>query len=115
MNKKDMLERLINYYTDGNKARFAAMIGVKPQTVSAWLARDTFDVEVIYANCKGVSGDWLLSGQGDMIRKNENAGDADGWLAEKVKFLEGIIADKERTIQILMDQQKKGDELSDVG
>ena len=50
-----------------------------------------------------------------MIRKNENAGVADGWLVEKVKFLEGIIADKERTIQILMDQQKKGDELSDVG
>ena len=113
MSKKEMLERLISYYTDGNKARFAAMIGVKPQTVSAWLARDTFDVEVIYANCKGVSGDWLLSGQGEMIRKNNPAGD-DGRLASEIAYLERILAEKERTIMILMDQQKKGSKLSDA-
>ena len=114
MSKKEMLERLISYYTDGNKARFAAMIGVKPQTVSAWLARDTFDVEVIYANCEGISGDWLLSGQGEMIRKNNPTTGDDGRLIEKVALLEKLLAEKERVIMLLMDQQKKGDKLSDV-
>lgn len=67
MNKSDMLESLINYYTDGNKARFAAILGVKAQNISAWIARNTFDAELIYAKCSGVSADWLLSGQGEML------------------------------------------------
>ena len=33
MKKSDILESLINFYTDGNKARFATKIGVKPQTI----------------------------------------------------------------------------------
>ena len=49
MLKSEMLECLINYYSDGNKAKFSAHIGVKPQTVSAWIARNTFDAEVLYA------------------------------------------------------------------
>jgi len=68
MRKSEMLECLINYYTDGNKAKFSTHIGVKPQTVSAWLSRNTFDAEVIYEKCEGVSADWLLSGKGDMIK-----------------------------------------------
>lgn len=62
-----MLECLINYYTDGNKAQFAAMLGIKAQNVSAWIARNTFDAELLYAKCNGVSADWLLSGKGDML------------------------------------------------
>lgn len=67
MNKSDMLESLINYYTDGNKARFAAMLGVKAQNISAWITRNTFDAELIYSKCSGVSADWLLSGKGEML------------------------------------------------
>ena len=33
-----------------------------------WLSRNTFDAEVIYEKCEGVSADWLLSGKGDMIK-----------------------------------------------
>ena len=74
MQKSDMLECLINYYADGNKAKFSAQIGVKPQTVSAWISRNTFDAEALYANCKGISADWLLSyGEGDMIKSNNAA------------------------------------------
>jgi len=67
MNKSDMLESLINYYTDGNKAQFAAMLGIKAQNISAWIARNTFDAELIYSKCSGVSADWLLSGEGEML------------------------------------------------
>lgn len=72
MDKSTMLECLINYYTNGNKAAFAAMIGVKPQTISAWISRNTFDNEQIYAKCNDVSADWLLTGEGEMIRKDRD-------------------------------------------
>ncbi len=63
-----MLEQLINYYTGGNKSKFANMLDVRPQTINTWLTRKTFDAELIYSKCDSVSGDWLLSGNGDMIK-----------------------------------------------
>lgn len=74
MNKSEMLESLINYYTDGNKSKFAFMIGIKPQTINSWISRNTFKVELIYKTCKDVSTDWLLSGgEGNMISCKQNA------------------------------------------
>lgn len=67
MEKKDMLMALIQHFTAGNKAKFAKKLGVTPQTVSTWLVRNTFDADRIFAKCEGVNGDWLLSGNGDMI------------------------------------------------
>lgn len=72
MDKRIMLEQLINYYTDGNKAKFAAQVGIKPQLVSTWLSRGTYDAEVLYAGCPGMSGDWLLSGEGEMLKDKQN-------------------------------------------
>ena len=37
MDKKMILETLINHYAGGNKTRFASMIGVTPQLISNWL------------------------------------------------------------------------------
>lgn len=68
MDKVLMLEQLINHYTDGNKSKFANMLDIKPQTINTWLTRKTFDAELIYSKCDNVSGDWLLSGDGDMIK-----------------------------------------------
>ena len=68
MEKRDILEQLISHYANWNKAKFATLLGVSPQSISTWLARNTFDVDKIYANCVGVSGDWLLTGDGSMLR-----------------------------------------------
>ena len=118
-----MLECIINYYTDGNKARFAAISGVKPQTINTWSARNTFDAELIYSKCEGISGDWLLgNGEGEMLKTNNSAtatgngsiavngnnnnnvvaGGEIALLQERVKALEALLAEKERLIQVLM-------------
>lgn len=121
MEKSEMLECIINYYTDGNKARFAAIIGVKPQTINTWTARNTFDAELIYSKCDGISGDWLLgNGEGDMLKTNNSAtANGDGSVAvsgnnnshvvaggetallqERIKHLEELLAEKERLIRV---------------
>lgn len=67
-----MLEQLVNHYSDGNKSMFARLLGVKPQTINTWLNRGSFDGELIYSKCYKVNGDWLLSGEGDMLKSNES-------------------------------------------
>lgn len=68
MDKKAMIEALIDHYTEGNKAQFAKLLGISPQTVSAWVTRHTFDSELIYTKCRYVNASWLLTGEGEMLK-----------------------------------------------
>lgn len=70
MDKALMVEALVERYTGGNKSQFANMLGVSAQTISAWVARKTFDAELIYAKCSDISAKWLLTGQGNMLRSD---------------------------------------------
>ena len=71
-----MLEAIISHYTDGNKAKFATLLGLTPQTISAWMARNTFDSELIFTKCRGLSAKWLLSsGEGDMLVEQSSTTD----------------------------------------
>ena len=63
-----MILALIDHYSQGNKARFAGMLGVTPQTISTWISRNTFDIDKIFAKCEGISADWLLTGIGPMFK-----------------------------------------------
>ena len=66
-----MVEALIAHYTAGNKAQFAKLLGISPQTVSAWIARNTFDSELIYAKCRYLNASWLLTGEGSMLKSQQ--------------------------------------------
>lgn len=70
-----MLSALIQHFSAGNKAQFAKTLGITPQTVSTWLARNTFDADKIFACCEGINGDWLLSGKGDMLHSEQKLSD----------------------------------------
>lgn len=70
MTKKERLEALIAHYSEGKPTRFAKYIGVAPSTVSTWLARDSFDYDLLFAKCEMVSPDWLLTGKGKMLKSD---------------------------------------------
>ena len=67
-----MVECLVNHFCDGNKAKFAQMLGLKPQSINGWISRETFDAELIYNRIKGVSAEWLLSQEGEMLKQSQN-------------------------------------------
>lgn len=92
MNKKSMLEALISHFTNGNKAQFSKLLGVSPQTISAWIARNTFDSELIYAKCRHINPSWLLTGKGDMLVKNDVQQNVET-KREAIPAMEGIPSD----------------------
>lgn len=87
-----MLEALISHFTNGNKAQFSKLLGVSPQTISAWIARNTFDSELIYAKCRYVNPSWLLTGKGDMLVKNDVQQNVET-KREAIPAMEGISSD----------------------
>ena len=71
MTKKERLEALISHYSDGKPTRFAKYIGVAPSTISTWLARESFDYDLLFAKCEMISPEWLLTGKGSMLKSDE--------------------------------------------
>lgn len=74
MTKAEILNALINHYSEGNKSQFARKLGISAQGLSTWISRNTFDIEIIYSNCENISADWLLTGEGDMFKQPTKLG-----------------------------------------
>lgn len=70
MTKKERLEAIIDHYSDGKPSVFAKLIGVAPSTISSWLSRDTMDYDLLFAKCERLSSEWLLTGQGNMMKQD---------------------------------------------
>lgn len=71
INKAGVLDRIKSYYGLKNNAKLASFLGIAPTTISSWYARDSFDLDIIYSKCVDVSFDWLLTGEGAMLRTND--------------------------------------------
>lgn len=71
INKAEVLDRIKSYYGLKNNAKLASFLGVAPTTISSWYARDSFDLDIIYSKCVDISFDWLLTGEGAMLRTND--------------------------------------------
>ena len=113
MDKGTMLECLINHYTDCNKAAFARKLGVSPQVLSHWIGRKTFDNELIYQKCEGISAHWLLTGEGEMfeapsaptisqtVTASSHVTQTAGAPAETPAAINALLAAKDETIAAL--------------
>lgn len=69
--KREQLDKLISHYSNGNKTNFAELIGISPQGLNNWFNRGSFDIELVYNKLESISADWLLSGEGNMLKGEE--------------------------------------------
>ena len=90
---------LIKHYADGNKSRFASMLGVSPQAISTWEKRNTFDIELIYSKCENLNAKWLLTGTGEMFVSEEPRQQNSSSAEPMVDKLLGIIDKKDDIIR----------------
>lgn len=83
-----ILNKLKNHYSFKKDSDFARFLEIKPQTLASWYSRNTFDIELLYSKCVEINPDWLLSGKGEMLRKNEISAGRTNDLVEKIRLLE---------------------------
>ena len=68
MDKKELLENVINAFAEGSQAKFARMLGESPQAINAWLRRGTLDPIKLYNTFRQLNPHWLLTGEGEMLK-----------------------------------------------
>jgi len=72
MSKENYISLILNdlklHYNFKSDTEFSKFLGIAPQTLSSWYSRGSLNYNLVYAKCVGVSGDWLLTHQGEMFR-----------------------------------------------
>lgn len=86
IDKKLILNKIKDYYNFKSDTVFASFLGIRPQTLSNWLSRNTFDIETVYTKCVGISGDFLLSGKGDIFLQKKELKIKDVITSDETKY-----------------------------
>lgn len=101
MENKEIVNQLIDYYCGGHKAKFAEMLGVKPQTISSWISRNKFDISLVSAKCVEISKEWLLTGNGNMLKSEQDV------QTKNTKIDAASLADMVRRSQLQIDETQR--------
>ena len=72
MDKLLILNKLIEVLANGSESEFAKKIDVKPQVITNWKSRNTFNAEKIYTNCLNINPHFLLTGEGEVLKNEQN-------------------------------------------
>ena len=98
--KSSILDRIKEAYRLKNNAELARFLGVKPNTISNWYARNSIDYDIIFSKCDDLDLTWLING----IDKNGVSSEVipvdDLSMEEKETFKD--IAKDERTIRAII-------------
>lgn len=68
IDKALILSKIKKHYSFKSDAAFARFLDIKPQTLATWYSRNTFDIELLYAKCEYIDGNFLLSGEGEIVK-----------------------------------------------
>ena len=78
------------YFQINTGGELAEKLGVAPSTISTWKVRNTIDYELLFAKCESVNLNWLITGEGEMLKTDTPlAGSPD---------LISLIREKDKTI-----------------
>jgi len=70
IDKKLILSEIKSELGFKRDAEFARFLGIKPQTLSSWYSRNTYDTELVYSKCRFLNAEWLLTGEGEMRKRS---------------------------------------------
>lgn len=86
MIKVEILNSLKDYYGFEKDKEFSKFLGISSQVYSNWKSRNSFDIEMICFKCLEINPEWLISGKGEMLKRNVNDSDFQNKI-KKIPFL----------------------------
>ena len=111
MDKSKIIREIKLYLGFKNDTELADFLGIKQNTLSTWKSRNTMDYDLVISKCDFIDANWLLTGQGKMLKNaptpepapQESHSGADRYTAsleKQIALLEKNNASLEYTISI---------------
>lgn len=72
IDRKKILDDLMNYKGFQKKVELSDFLEIKPNVLSNWFTRNTFDENVIMQKFPDINRVWLLTGEGNMLKEDDS-------------------------------------------
>jgi hypothetical protein len=95
MDKTLIINSIIEHYKFKSDTEFARYLGITPQVLSNWKARNTYDAQLIYTKCLEINPEWLLTGNGHMVKTLDDTKVLPELVVENLRLREENITLKE--------------------
>lgn len=63
MEVSKILDEIKEYYKFKTDAEFARFLNIRPQSLSNWRSRNSFNPFLVYKQCPEINPDWILLGK----------------------------------------------------
>lgn len=111
LDKLHILNKIKDHYNIKKDAEFARFLGITTANMYTWIKRSTYDASTILAKCPDISAEWLLTGEGEMLKEKPSCQPTSTTSDENIlinKLLD-MIAKQQETIER---QQKSIEDLT---
>lgn len=68
MNKSKIIREIKLHLGFKNDTELADFLGIKQNTLSTWKSRNTMDYDLVISKCDFIDANWLLTGEGEMLK-----------------------------------------------
>lgn len=110
MDKTLILEELRKYKKFKTQTEFAEFLEITPQSISKWYKRNTFNIDILTKFFPEVSTEWLLTGEGEMLKKQDAPISVSNINGDNIGCgHDNTINNNDLTIHALLDQMKVKD------
>ena len=100
MYKTQIINDLMKYKGFKTKAEFARFLGISSQLLSKWIERDTFDIVKMTNAFPEINTNWLITGEGEMLKHIEEPTATEPQPGEQMKFdFSALIRVSEKTAE----------------
>lgn len=94
MASRNQLDQLVSVFASGNKSEFARRLGITKQSLNTWYNHEFLDIEKVFFACPGVSAEWLITGDGEMLTEKRSPVSLSDDLLIPFIHQEGLLAGK---------------------
>lgn len=71
--KRARIDKLVAKFAGGKKAELARRLEITKQSLNSWYKNEYIDIEKVYFTFPGVSSEWLLTGEGEMMQDSADS------------------------------------------
>ena len=70
LNKALIYEPIKNHFSLKSDTTLARFLDIKPQNLSSWIFRNTFDIDLVHSKCVDIDADFLITGEDPIFKNN---------------------------------------------
>lgn len=109
MDKTLILNKIKKYLNLKTDIEFAKYLGVSHSVLATWKKRNSFNLELIVAKCPNIDANWLITGEGPMLKNQDDLSfETEPFEYKKTdefySALKQVIEDKQKIINMLEEE-----------